>query len=134
METPKTYKMYDKDNQYIGTATAADANKQVNPNEIKIAAENLKQVAYGQMQIIRNALYDVANDAELAIVVNSASMGPIISGLADALMNVHNSIAKLAGGDEAYNTALKEHDRIQRLNNEKAKRDALASPNCDHIQ
>jgi len=134
METPKTYQMYDKDNNFIGTAQAANASAQINPNEIKTAVENLKRVAYEQMQIIRNALYDVANDAELAIVVNSADMGPIISGLADSLIKVHINIANIAGGDEAYSKALSEHDRIQRINNERARQDALASPNCDHVR
>ena len=135
METPKTYKGYDADDKYVGELTATNIKKEVlDPDEIKRAVDNVRRVAYEQINEIRTALYDVANDAELAMVINGTNMGPFISGIADELIGQHENIANLLGGKDAYNHALKTHDRYQREVNEAARRSVQQDKNVKYVR
>lgn len=130
MVLPEEYTAYDQEGKVINHFVAKDANSYINPNEVKVKVDNLKNVFQDQMKMIANELVSLEVDASEAIVVQGKKMDRDLSELAEGISKDVPASA-LNGIDSLYETAVSEHDKIQNELNDTAYNDALvaAGPN-----
>lgn len=118
MESPKTYKGYDKEGKCITTKTAVDATTMLDPAEVKSAIENIKSVMTEQMGKISSALTSLSSDANEAVIVQGTSMSGAIEDTANVLGQIPGTV--MGEIEPLYDLAVTTHDKLQREENEKA--------------
>lgn len=118
MESPKVYRGYNKEGTCVVSKTAVDANTLLNPAEVQAAIENVKDVFSAQMKAVAQALKDISNDAEEAVIVQGTNMGGTIDDVCSLLLTLSDKIT--SGIESLYDTAVKVHDELQRNENNKA--------------
>lgn len=135
MEVPRKYAGISGDtNERIVTRQAADAsNDYIDPEEIKKAIENLKQVINTGLKNIGSAIADIRCGDE-ALVVADKTMQPIIDEAAeqiagDVKSDEYSPIVKQIESslDQIYENAVDVHDDIQQQLNKQAEKSCWVS-------
>lgn len=116
---PQTYTGYDEDNNVIITKEAESAENYINPQEVRAAIENIKNVVDTGLKTIASAIEKV-NCGEEALIVADKTMKPMVEELAEQIAgkNRDTEIAPLAQQmeealEEVYERACDAYNDIQ---------------------
>ncbi|MBR2785806.1 MAG: hypothetical protein IKD74_07495 [Clostridia bacterium] len=118
LESPRTYRGYNSNNEVVITKQAANANGDLNPAEVKQAIENVKAVFEEQMNGVARALRNISQDADEAIVVEGTKMNDTIEDTAQVLTQIGPQITQ--GIDTLYELSVDAHNKIQQNYNNMA--------------
>ena len=118
LESPRTYRGYNSNNEVVITKQAANANGDLNPVEVKQAIENVKAVFEEQMNGVARALRNISQDADEAIVVEGTKMNDTIEDTAQVLTQIGPQITQ--GIDTLYELSVDAHNKIQQNYNNMA--------------
>lgn len=118
LESPRTYRGYNSNNEVVITKQAANANNEINPTEVKQAIENVKAVFDEQMNGVARALRNISQDADEAIVVEGTKMNDTIEETANLLTQIGPQITQ--GIDALYGLSVEAHNKIQQNFNNQA--------------
>ena len=119
----KTYKGYDKDGKCVCTVTAKDANKDLNPEEVKAALDNLDKVMTDVSKTLIKSIEGLIPTAEEAVLVKGTGYKKKINDIIDDANTGVSSLNK--NYDGLYENAVDYHDKKQRQYNREAKSDCL---------
>lgn len=111
MESPKTYRGYDDQGNAIVTSTAQDANKEINPADVKKNIENVKAVFADEMCKLARGLRNISGDASDAVIVEGTNMKNTIEETAKILEQIAAQVTQ--GIDALYDEAVAYHDQLQ---------------------
>ena len=117
LESPRTYRGYNSNNEVVITKQAANANGDLNPAEVKQAIENVKAVFEEQMNGVARALRNISQDADEAIV-EGTKMNDTIEDTAQVLTQIGPQITQ--GIDTLYELSVDAHNKIQQNYNNMA--------------
>ncbi len=123
MKSPSCYRGYGEEGQLITIKYAEDATTYLNPASVNAKVNNVSTVMEEQITIIQNALRDLLDDANQAIIVNNTSMAPQIEELSEALETFKSTPATAL--ETVYADSITVHDNIQDQLNQRA-RDSVA--------
>ena len=115
METPRTYRGYNSDGKCVAKTTAQDANKWINPAEVKKAIEKVESVFTEQMNGVGNSLQNIVDDAEEAVIVQGTDMGKTIEETAKAIKALPKQA--MEGIKTLYEYSIQAHDNLQKQAN-----------------
>lgn len=118
LESPRTYRGYNSNNELVITKQAANANNEINPTEVKQAIENVKAVFDEQMNGVARALRNISQDADEAIVIEGTKMNDTIEETAQVLTQIGPQITQ--GIDTLYDLSVEAHNKIQQNFNNQA--------------
>ena len=118
LESPRTYRGYNSNNEVVITKQAANANGEINPTEVKQAIENVKAVFDEQMNGVARALRNISQDADEAIVIEGTKMNDTIEETAQVLTQIGPQITQ--GIDTLYDLSVEAHNKIQQNFNNQA--------------
>ena len=116
MVAPKNFRGLDEEGKVIVTGVARDANLDINPNEVRTAVNEVKEVFEEQFKNIASALRGVSTTD--ALIVQGTSMDGAIEDTADLILQLPSQLT--SGFDNLYDLALGVHDDLQNRYNREA--------------
>ena len=117
--------VYDKDDKLISTVEAAIVKNLINPDEVKNAVDNVKDVIEEGFSTISTALANEAlPDAENAIVVEGTNTSSLFDEVTAALTDGTLSNQVTPSIDDMYTLAVEKHNSFQEEANENARTSA----------
>ncbi len=119
MESSSKYTGYNENGDVVTVRYGEDANNYLSPAVVESKVNNVTTVMEEQITIIQNALRELLDDANQAIIVNNTSMAPQIEELAEALETFKSTPATALGS--VYPDSIAVHDNIQAQLNDRAR-------------
>ena len=130
--TVETWAGYDEEGKEIKRFRAADANADINPEEIQAAIENVKTACDEQMEGMTDKLNGLTDNALQALKVEGMTLSEFITTIGDVINTFGAEIAKIL--EPLIEQAQVEHDRLQEQYNTEAKQSAASgSASCRQL-
>ena len=123
MREPITYRGYGENGQVITSVSGEDADNYLNPAQVQMKINNVSEVMNEQITMIQDALSDMLNDVNQAIIVNNTSMAPQFEELIESLEVFKSTPGQAL--ESVYNDSVTAHDSIQDQLNENARGSVL---------
>lgn len=127
----ETWAGYDEEGKEIKRYRAADANADINPEDISKAIENVKKACDDQMKGMTNKLEGLTDNALQALKVEGMTLSDFITEIKDVIDTFGTKIAGIL--EPLVQQAEEEHDRLQTQYNSEAESSA-ASGSASHSQ
>ena len=129
--TVETWAGYDEEGKEIKRFRAADANADINPEEIAKAIEDVKTACDEQMAGMSEKLNGLTDNALQAMRVEGMTLSEFITAIGDVIDSFGSEIATIL--EPLVQQAEVEHDRLQTQYNSEAESSA-ASGSASHSQ
>ncbi len=127
----ETWAGYDEEGKEIKRYRAADANADINPEEIAAAIENVKAACDEEMEGMTDKLNGLTDNALQALKVEGMTLSDFITTIGDVIDSFGSEIAGVL--EPLVSQAETEHDRLQTKYNSDAESSA-ASGSASHSQ
>jgi hypothetical protein len=108
------------------TFTAKDANEDINPEEVKKAAEGVINSLNDASTNITNAIKKIEPDAEKAYQQNNKTIGKAMDDFCGKINEALTDVANQVSDANLYSKAVTEHDTLQTNYNNEASSSAQA--------
>lgn len=127
----ETWAGYDEEGKEIKRLRAADANNDIDPEEIKAAIEKVKSVCDEEMKVISDKIAGLTDNALAAMKVEGMTLQEFITSITEVVDGFGSEIAGIL--EPLISDAQAEHDRLQTQYNGEAESGA-ASGTSSHKQ
>lgn len=117
--SPMTYHGYDKDGKCVSSATASNATDYIDPAEIAKAVDNVQNVAADETDNIANAMSQLTDDANDAIIVQGTKMTATFEEVITGIKTIPGQIGDSLS--EIKSIAQQKHDELQNEFNDAAR-------------
>ena len=127
----ETWAGYDSEGTEIKRIKAADANNDIDPEQIKAAIENVKSACDKEMSVVTDKLSGLTDNALQALRIEGMTLQEYITAISDVINSFGTEIAGVL--EPLVGEAQAEHDRLQEQYNSDAESSA-ASGTASHRQ
>lgn len=127
----ETWAGFDEEGKEIKRFKAADANNDINPEEVAAAIEKVKAACDEQMSGMSDKLNGLTDNALQALKVEGMTLQEFITAIGDVINGFGSEIAQIL--EPLVEKAQEEHDRLQTQYNSDAESSA-ASGSASHRQ
>jgi len=126
----ETWAGYDEEGKEIKRVKAADATKDIDPEEIKKAIENVKQKCDEEFDSINTKLTGLTDGALNALRIEGTTLQDYIDQISEIVKNFGTEIADKL--EPLVDKAQKEHDKLQKQYNNDAESSAASGTASHH--